>query len=92
VSVSLSPEQHAFFDRLARSPEGKFLLSVVKTWQADVDKTLRRSESGQVLRAQGDAQRLEELEHLLDGGAAKRLETLANPNRPVRRVILPNVA
>lgn len=87
MSVSLSAEQLAFFDRFARSPEGRFFLTVVKAWQADVDKTLRRGSGEGVLRAQGDAQRLEELEHLLDGGAAKRLDDLSKPARPTRRIV-----
>lgn len=86
MAVSLTVEQLAFFDRMARSPEGVLLLQAVKSWQADVDKTLRHSHGDDVLRAQGDARRLEELEGLLSGAAAKRLNDLSKPVRSIRRV------
>lgn len=82
MSVSLSAEQLNVLARLGRAPDGQQFLQILKTWQAAVDKTLRTASGEALVRAQGDAQRLEELAGLLDGGAHRRLQSLTKPVRP----------
>lgn len=59
------------------------LREILKTWLADADRSLRRLGGEEMFRAQGDAQRLEELLGYLEGGAEKRLNDLSKPRRPV---------
>lgn len=83
MSTSLTRDQLKSLALLARTPEGQLFLQIVKSWQADVDRRLRRVSGEDLLRAQGDAQRLEEIAGYLEGGAEERLVDLSKPRRPV---------
>lgn len=88
MSVSLSREQLQCLARLGRTPDGEQFVQLLKFWQAAVDKTLRTASGEALVRAQGEAQRLEELVELIDGGAHRRLLSLSRPVRPVAESFL----
>lgn len=83
MAVSLTQEQLMTLARVARTPEGQSFLALLKTWQADVDKQLRTASGEELLRRQGDAQRLDELVGYLAGAAEARLNTLSQSRRPI---------
>lgn len=59
--MKLSGEQLQFLDRFSKSPDGQFLLMILRAKLAERDEALRRASGEDVYRTQGRAVELDEL-------------------------------
>jgi hypothetical protein len=59
--MKLSGEQLQFLDRFSKSPDGQFLLMILRAKLAERDEALRKASGEDVYRTQGRAVELDEL-------------------------------
>lgn len=59
--MQLKHEQLQFLERLNQSPEGQFLMQILRAKQSERDAALRTAKGEDVYRAQGRALELDEL-------------------------------
>lgn len=59
--MQLKQEQLQFLERLNKSPDGQFLLQILRAKQSERDAALRTTKGEDVYRAQGRALELDEL-------------------------------
>lgn len=81
--MTLSGEQLQFLERFSKSPDGQFLLKILRAKLAERDEALRKSKGEDVYRAQGRALELDELVADLTDAHVKLTRLL--PPRPANR-------
>jgi len=78
--MQLKHEQLQFLERLNKSPDGQFLLQILRAKQSERDAALRTTKGEDVYRAQGRALELDEL--VADITEASQRLTRIRPSAP----------
>jgi len=78
--MKLSGEHLQFLERLSKSPDGQFLLTILRAKLAERDEALRRTSGEDVYRTQGRALELDELIADITDASAKLNRT--RPSAP----------
>jgi hypothetical protein len=87
--VRLNPEQVAFYQRLSKSPDGKFLISVLWAELAEIEHAMRNSDGAEMHRQQGEARCLDRLiANISNGGQQPTRGVVTRPLRVVSSVPL----
>lgn len=81
--MQFSSDQLRFLERFSQSPDGQFLLTILRAKLAERDEALRKSKGEDVYRSQGRALELDEL--IADIIEARKKLNLTQPPRPAAR-------